>query len=117
MFLEEFFSLFVFFVFEEEEEIVVSKQIYILEQVLCWVEDEEDICVVIQVKVEQVVEFVEFNENDGFFVGEGEEVGWFGVEDEEMFWVEQEIVVFVEQLIFIECYVMKFLEVLLEEVS
>lgn len=35
-----------------------------------------------------MVEFVEFNENDGFFVCEGEEVGWFGVEDEEMFWVE-----------------------------
>uniref|UniRef100_A0A2K5QXA4 Snf2 related CREBBP activator protein n=2 Tax=Cebus imitator TaxID=2715852 RepID=A0A2K5QXA4_CEBIM len=102
---------------EEEEETVASKQTHILEQALCRAEDEEDIRAATQAKAEQVAELAEFNENDGFPAGEGEEAGRPGAEDEEMSRAEQEIAALVEQLTPIERYAMKFLEASLEEVS
>nr|XP_027804562.1 helicase SRCAP [Marmota flaviventris] len=102
---------------EEEEETVASKQTHILEQALCRAEDEEDIRAATQAKAEQVAELAEFNENDGFLAGEGEEAGRPGAEDEEMSRAEQEIAALVEQLTPIERYAMKFLEASLEEVS
>ncbi|KAK2498273.1 hypothetical protein MC885_005861 [Smutsia gigantea] len=102
---------------EEEEETVASKQTHILEQALCRAEDEEDIRAATQAKAEQVAELAEFNENDGFPAGEGEEAGRTGAEDEEMSRAEQEIAALVEQLTPIERYAMKFLEASLEEVS
>ncbi|XP_059548225.1 helicase SRCAP [Myotis daubentonii] len=102
---------------EEEEETVASKQTQILEQALCRAEDEEDIRAATQAKAEQVAELAEFNENDGFPAGEGEEAGRPGAEDEEMSRAEQEIAALVEQLTPIERYAMKFLEASLEEVS
>ncbi|XP_021556009.2 helicase SRCAP [Neomonachus schauinslandi] len=102
---------------EEEEETVASKQTHILEQALCRAEDEEDIRAATQAKAEQVAELAEFNENDGFPAGEGEEASRPGAEDEEMSRAEQEIAALVEQLTPIERYAMKFLEASLEEVS
>ncbi|XP_015092377.2 helicase SRCAP isoform X1 [Vicugna pacos] len=102
---------------EDEEETVASKQTQILEQALCRAEDEEDIRAATQAKAEQVAELAEFNENDGFPAGEGEEAGRPGAEDEEMSRAEQEIAALVEQLTPIERYAMKFLEASLEEVS
>ncbi|XP_036268664.1 helicase SRCAP isoform X1 [Pipistrellus kuhlii] len=102
---------------EEEEETVASKQTHILEQALCRAEDEEDIRAATQAKAEQVAELAEFNENDSFPAGEGEEAGRPGAEDEEMSRAEQEIAALVEQLTPIERYAMKFLEASLEEVS
>ncbi|XP_019484091.1 PREDICTED: helicase SRCAP isoform X1 [Hipposideros armiger] len=102
---------------EEEEETVASKQTHILEQALCRAEDEEDIRAATQAKAEQVAELAEFNENEGFPAGEGEEAGRPGAEDEEMSRAEQEIAALVEQLTPIERYAMKFLEASLEEVS
>ncbi|XP_055483557.1 helicase SRCAP isoform X3 [Psammomys obesus] len=104
---------------EEEEEVVASKQTHILEQALCRAEDEEDIRAATQAKAEQVAELAEFNENDVFPAGEGEEAGRTGpgAEDEEMSRAEQEIAALVEQLTPIERYAMKFLEASLEEVS
>ncbi|XP_021024841.1 helicase SRCAP [Mus caroli] len=104
---------------EEEEEAVASKQTHILEQALCRAEDEEDIRAATQAKAEQVAELAEFNENDGFPAGEGEEANRTGpgAEDEEMSRAEQEIAALVEQLTPIERYAMKFLEASLEEVS
>ncbi|MBZ3878669.1 Helicase SRCAP [Sciurus carolinensis] len=102
---------------EEEEETVASKQTHILEQALCRAEDEEDIRAATQAKAEQVAELAEFNENDGFLAGEGEEPGRPGAEDEEISRAEQEIAALVEQLTPIERYAMKFLEASLEEVS
>ncbi|XP_052053936.1 helicase SRCAP isoform X2 [Apodemus sylvaticus] len=102
---------------EEEEEAVASKQTHILEQALCRAEDEEDIRAATQAKAEQVAELAEFNENDGFPAGEGEEASRPGAEDEEMSRAEQEIAALVEQLTPIERYAMKFLEASLEEVS
>ncbi|XP_073915543.1 helicase SRCAP isoform X2 [Castor canadensis] len=102
---------------EEEEETMASKQTHILEQALCRAEDEEDIRAATQAKAEQVAELAEFNENDGFPAGEGEEAGRPGAEDEEMSRAEQEIAALVEQLTPIERYAMKFLEASLEEVS
>ncbi|XP_069860216.1 helicase SRCAP isoform X2 [Dipodomys merriami] len=102
---------------EEEEETMASKQTHILEQALCRAEDEEDIRAATQAKAEQVAELAEFNENDGFPAGEGEEASRPGVEDEEMSRAEQEIAALVEQLTPIERYAMKFLEASLEEVS
>ncbi|XP_028625293.1 helicase SRCAP isoform X2 [Grammomys surdaster] len=104
---------------EEEEEAVASKQTHILEQALCRAEDEEDIRAATQAKAEQVAELAEFNENDGFPAGEGEEASrpGPGAEDEEMSRAEQEIAALVEQLTPIERYAMKFLEASLEEVS
>ncbi|XP_006896583.1 PREDICTED: helicase SRCAP-like [Elephantulus edwardii] len=102
---------------EEEEEAVASKQTHILEQALCKAEDEEDIRAATQAKAEQVAELAEFNENDGFPAGEGEETSRPGAEDEEMSRAEQEIAALVEQLTPIERYAMKFLEASLEEVS
>uniref|UniRef100_A0A286XY25 Snf2 related CREBBP activator protein n=1 Tax=Cavia porcellus TaxID=10141 RepID=A0A286XY25_CAVPO len=102
---------------EEEEETVANKQTLILEQALCRAEDEEDIRAATQAKAEQVAELAEFNENDGFTVGEGEEASRVGADDEEMSRAEQEIAALVEQLTPIERYAMKFLEASLEEVS
>ncbi|XP_076997308.1 helicase SRCAP isoform X4 [Tamandua tetradactyla] len=102
---------------DEEEEAVASKQTHILEQALCRAEDEEDIRAATQAKAEQVAELAEFNENDGFLAGEGEESGRPGAEDEEMSRAELEIAALVEQLTPIERYAMKFLEASLEEVS
>ncbi|EDM17272.1 rCG39385, isoform CRA_a [Rattus norvegicus] len=104
---------------EEEEETVASKQTHILEQALCRAEDEEDIRAATQAKAEQVAELAEFNENEGFPAGEGEEASrpGPGAEDEEMSRAEQEIAALVEQLTPIERYAMKFLEASLEEVS
>ncbi|EHB14367.1 Helicase SRCAP [Heterocephalus glaber] len=102
---------------EEEEEAVANKQTHILEQALCRAEDEEDIRAATQAKAEQVAELAEFNENDGFAVGEGEEASRVGADDEEMSRAEQEIAALVEQLTPIERYAMKFLEASLEEVS
>ncbi|XP_049759165.1 helicase SRCAP isoform X2 [Elephas maximus indicus] len=102
---------------EEEEEAVANKQTHILEQALCRAEDEEDIRAATQAKAEQVAELAEFNENDGFPAGEGEEASRPGAEDEEMSRAEQEIAALVEQLTPIERYAMKFLEASLEEVS
>lgn len=102
---------------EEEEETVASKQTHILEQALCRAEDEEDIRAATQAKAEQVAELAEFNENDVFPAGDGEEAGRPGAEDEEMSRAEQEIAALVEQLTPIERYAMKFLEASLEEVS
>lgn len=102
---------------EEEEETVASKQTHILEQALCRAEDEEDIRAATQAKAEQVAELAEFNENEGFPAGEGEEASRPGPEDEEMSRAEQEIAALVEQLTPIERYAMKFLEASLEEVS
>lgn len=102
---------------EEEEEAVASKQTHILEQALCRAEDEEDIRAATQAKAEQVAELAEFNENDGFPAGEGEEASRPGAEEEEMSRAEQEIAALVEQLTPIERYAMKFLEASLEEIS
>nr|XP_048310966.1 helicase SRCAP isoform X1 [Myodes glareolus]XP_048310967.1 helicase SRCAP isoform X1 [Myodes glareolus] len=102
---------------EEEEEAVASKQTHILEQALCRAEDEEDIRAATQAKAEQVAELAEFNENDGFPAGEGEETSRPGAEEEEMSRAEQEIAALVEQLTPIERYAMKFLEASLEEIS
>lgn len=102
---------------EEEEEAVASKQTHILEQALCRAEDEEDIRAATQAKAEQVAELAEFNENDVFPAGEGEEASRPGAEEEEMSRAEQEIAALVEQLTPIERYAMKFLEASLEEVS
>ncbi|KAL1789317.1 helicase SRCAP isoform X1 [Sigmodon hispidus] len=102
---------------EEEEEAVASKQTHILEQALCRAEDEEDIRAATQAKAEQVAELAEFNENDGFAAGDGEEASRPGAEEEEMSRAEQEIAALVEQLTPIERYAMKFLEASLEEVS
>lgn len=63
---------------------------------LCRAEDEEDIRAATQAKAEQVAELAEFNENDGFLAGEGEEPG--RPEDEEMSRAEQEIAALVEQV-------------------
>lgn len=100
---------------EDDEETVASKQTHILEQALCRAEDEEDIRAATQAKAEQVAELAEFNENEGFPSGEGEETS--RPEDEEMSRAEQEIAALVEQLTPIERYAMKFLEASLEEVS
>lgn len=102
---------------EDEEETMASKQTHILEQALCRAEDEEDIRAATQAKAEQVAELAEFNENDGFPAGEGEETSRPGAEDEEMSRAEQEIAALVEQLTPIERYAMKFLEASLEEIS
>ncbi|XP_057633058.1 helicase SRCAP isoform X2 [Chionomys nivalis] len=102
---------------EEEEEAVASKQTHILEQALCRAEDEEDIRAATQAKAEQVAELAEFNENDGFPAGDGEEASRPGAEEEEMSRAEQEIAALVEQLTPIERYAMKFLEASLEEIS
>lgn len=67
---------------------------------MCRAEDEEDIRAATQAKAEQVAELAEFNENDGFAAGEGEEAGRTGAEDEEMSRAEQEIAALVEQVIF-----------------
>lgn len=67
-------------------------------QALCRAEDEEDIRAATQAKAEQVAELAEFNENDGFPTGEGEEANRPGVEDEEMSRAEQEIAALVEQV-------------------
>lgn len=67
-------------------------------QALCRAEDEEDIRAATQAKAEQVAELAEFNENDGFPAGEGEEAGRPGAEDEEMSRAEQEIAALVEQV-------------------
>ncbi|XP_036597005.1 helicase SRCAP isoform X1 [Trichosurus vulpecula] len=102
---------------EEEEEAVANKQTHILEQALCRAEDEEDIRAATQAKAEQVAELAEFNENEGFPTGEGEESGRPGAEDEEVSRAEQEIAALVEQLTPIERYAMNFLEASLEDVS
>jgi hypothetical protein len=67
---------------------------------LCRAEDEEDIRAATQAKAEQVAELAEFNENDGFPAGEGEEANrpGPGAEDEEMSRAEQEIAALVEQV-------------------
>lgn len=65
---------------------------------MCRAEDEEDIRAATQAKAEQVAELAEFNENDGFPAGEGEEAGRPGAEDEEMSRAEQEIAALVEQV-------------------
>lgn len=67
-------------------------------QALCRAEDEEDIRAATQAKAEQVAELAEFNENDGFPAGEGEEASRPGAEDEEMSRAEQEIAALVEQV-------------------
>lgn len=66
---------------------------------MCRAEDEEDIRAATQAKAEQVAELAEFNENDGFTVGEGEEASRVGADDEEMSRAEQEIAALVEQVI------------------
>lgn len=65
---------------------------------LCRAEDEEDIRAATQAKAEQVAELAEFNENDGFPAGEGEETSRPGAEEEEMSRAEQEIAALVEQV-------------------
>lgn len=67
---------------------------------LCRAEDEEDIRAATQAKAEQVAELAEFNENDAFPAGEGEEASrpGPGAEDEEMSRAEQEIAALVEQV-------------------
>lgn len=67
---------------------------------LCRAEDEEDIRAATQAKAEQVAELAEFNENEGFPAGEGEEASrpGPGAEDEEMSRAEQEIAALVEQV-------------------
>ncbi|XP_075420885.1 helicase SRCAP isoform X1 [Tenrec ecaudatus] len=102
---------------DDEEEAMASKPTHLLEQALCRAEDEEDIRAATQAKAEQVAELAEFNENEGFPAGEGEEASRPGAEDEEMSRAEQEIAALVEQLTPIERYAMKFLEASLEEVS
>lgn len=67
-------------------------------QALCRAEDEEDIRAATQAKAEQVAELAEFNENDVFPAGDGEEAGRPGAEDEEMSRAEQEIAALVEQV-------------------
>lgn len=65
---------------------------------LCRAEDEEDIRAATQAKAEQVAELAEFNENDVFPAGEGEEASRPGAEEEEMSRAEQEIAALVEQV-------------------
>lgn len=67
-------------------------------QALCRAEDEEDIRAATQAKAEQVAELAEFNENEGFPAGEGEEASRPAAEDEEISRAEQEIAALVEQV-------------------